>query len=427
TLDGWMIPPEENRRVFWRAAGGRDVAIVEGMMGLFDGVEGASEEGSSAALAKALGLPVVLVIDAGGAVRSAAAMLRGFRDFDPALRLAGVIFNRVGGPGHLADLTAAAAPLGVPVLGGLPWEATVALPERHLGLVTAAEASLGPEAIRRLAALARDRLDLQRLLAETEVPEPRAVAPDSRTVQPRLRVAVARDAAFAFYYRENLTRLAAAGAELVDWGPLATRARACLRGARGAEPFPLARGLPRRADARELRAPPLRELPGAARPAADARRGRPLTPGARRGRAASMRRALAVLLLAGCSASSPGPGSSGPPARVVSLAPSITEIVYALGEGGRLVGVCAQCDHPPEVARIPRVGGYLTPSVEVVLATRPDLVIAVPSPGNREAVRALERVGVRMLVVHDRTLADLWTSIAQVADALEVQRSASVQ
>ena len=221
TLDGWMIPPEENRRVFWRAAGGRDVAIVEGMMGLFDGVEGASEEGSSAALAKALGLPVVLVIDAGGAVRSAAATLRGFRDFDPALRLAGVIFNRVGGPGHLADLTAAAAPLGVPVLGGLPWEATVALPERHLGLVTAAEASLGPEAIRRLAALARDRLDLQRLLAETEVPEPRAVAPDSRTVQPRLRVAVARDAAFAFYYRENLTRLAAAGAELVDWSPLA--------------------------------------------------------------------------------------------------------------------------------------------------------------------------------------------------------------
>ena len=118
-----------------------------------------------------------------------------------------------------------------------------------------------------------------------------------------------------------------------------------------------------------------------------------------------MRRALAVLLLAGCSASSPGPGSSGPPARVVSLAPSITEIVYALGAGGRLVGVCAQCDQPPEVAGVPRVGGYLTPSVEAVLATQPDLVIAVPSPGNREAVRAVERTGVQVLVVHDRTLA----------------------
>jgi cobalamin transport system substrate-binding protein len=130
-----------------------------------------------------------------------------------------------------------------------------------------------------------------------------------------------------------------------------------------------------------------------------------------------MRRALALLVLAGCSASSPGP-AVGPPARVVSLAPSITEIVYALGAGERLVGVCAQCDHPPEVARIPRVGGYLTPSVEVVLAKQPDLVIAVPSPGNREAVRAVERAGVRVLVVHDRTLADLWASITQIADAL---------
>ena len=133
-----------------------------------------------------------------------------------------------------------------------------------------------------------------------------------------------------------------------------------------------------------------------------------------------MRRALALLVLAGCGASSPGPGAVGPPARVVSLAPSITEIVYALGAGERLVGVCAQCDHPPEVARIPRVGGYLTPSVEVVLARQPDLVIAVPSPGNREAVRAVERAGVRVLVVHDRTLADLWASIAQIADALGV-------
>ena len=224
TLDGWMLPVEENRRIFWRAAGGRDVAIVEGMMGLFDGVEGASEEGSSAALAKALGLPVVLVIDAGGAVRSAAATLRGFRDFDPALRLAGVVFNRVGGPGHLADLRAAAAPLGVPVLGGLPWEPSTTQPERHLGLVTAAETLRGPEAVRHLAALARDHLDLSRLLAETEVPEPRVVPPDVPPVQPRIRVAVARDVAFSFDYRENLARLAAAGAELVEWSPLADAA-----------------------------------------------------------------------------------------------------------------------------------------------------------------------------------------------------------
>jgi len=221
TLDGWMIPPEENRRVFWRAAGGRDVAIVEGMMGLFDGVAGASEAGSSAALAKMLGLPVVLVVDAGGAVRSAAAVVRGFRDFDPALRLAGVVFNRVGGAAHLADLTAAAAPLGVPLLGGLPWEPSATVPERHLGLVTAAETPWTPASVRRLAALARDHLDLARLLAETEVREPAILPPEPPALPARGRVAVARDAAFCFYYRDNLDRLAAAGAELVEWSPLA--------------------------------------------------------------------------------------------------------------------------------------------------------------------------------------------------------------
>ena len=106
------------------------------------------------------------------------------------------------------------------------------------------------------------------------------------------------------------------------------------------------------------------------------------------------------------------------PERIVSLVPSDTYSVHALGAGDRLVGVCGQCDQPPEAARVPRVGGYLTPSVETVLATRPDLVIAVPSPGNREAVRAIERTGVRVLVVRDRRLADLWASVRDIAAAL---------
>src|SRR5437870_712974 len=126
---------------------------------------------------------------------------------------------------------------------------------------------------------------------------------------------------------------------------------------------------------------------------------------------------LAAAALGGC-APAPSPAPAGPPARIVSLAPSITEMVYALGAGERLVGVCAQCDYPEAVARLPRVGGYLAPSVEATLGARPDLVIAVPSPGNREAVRAIERAGVRVLVVHDRTLADLWASIRAVAGAL---------
>jgi len=124
-----------------------------------------------------------------------------------------------------------------------------------------------------------------------------------------------------------------------------------------------------------------------------------------------------LVLLAAC-APAPPPVAGGPPARIVSLAPSVTEIVYALDAGDRLVGVCGYCDHPAAVARLPRVGAYLTPSVEATLALRPDLVIAVPSPGNREAVRAIERAGGRVLVVQDRTLADLRAAIRDIAAAL---------
>ncbi len=127
----------------------------------------------------------------------------------------------------------------------------------------------------------------------------------------------------------------------------------------------------------------------------------------------------AVLLLAGGCAPAPPPRPTAA-RRVVVLAPSLTEIVYALGEGERVVGVCAQCDHPAAATRLPRVGGYLAPSVEAILALRPDLVLVVPSPGNREAVRAVERVGVRVLVTADRTLDDLWAAIAAVAAALGV-------
>lgn len=129
-----------------------------------------------------------------------------------------------------------------------------------------------------------------------------------------------------------------------------------------------------------------------------------------------------VLLLTACGGETAPERQTnrGPARRVVSLAPSITETIYALGEGARLVGVCGNCDHPPEVERVTRVGGYLTPSVEAVLATSPDLVVAVPSPGNREAVRTVERAGVPVLVVEDRTLDDLWASTRAIAAALDV-------
>src|SRR5262245_43386268 len=126
--------------------------------------------------------------------------------------------------------------------------------------------------------------------------------------------------------------------------------------------------------------------------------------------------AVALIVIAACGcASAPTTAREGIPNRVVALAPSVTEIVYGLGEGDRLVGACAQCDYPEAAARLPRVGGYLSPSLEAVLGVRPDLVLVVPSPGNREAVRALERAGVRVLVTADRTLDDLWGAITAIA------------
>lgn len=132
-----------------------------------------------------------------------------------------------------------------------------------------------------------------------------------------------------------------------------------------------------------------------------------------------MRAAAWLVLAVACGTAPP----ARPPAtarRVVSLAPSVTEVIYGLGAGDRLVGVCGQCDYPEAATRLPRVGGYLAPSVEAVLGARPDLVVAVPSPGNREAVRAIERAGVRVLVVKDRTLKDLWPQIRALAAALDV-------
>jgi iron complex transport system substrate-binding protein len=128
--------------------------------------------------------------------------------------------------------------------------------------------------------------------------------------------------------------------------------------------------------------------------------------------------ALALAVVA-CSDPAPPPAARVP-ARVVVLAPSATETVFALGAGDRVVGVCGQCDYPPAAAAVPKVGGYLAPSVESVLGVRPDVVIAVPSPGNREAVRAIERAGVRVVVVQDRQLGDLWDSIRTIADALGI-------
>ena len=213
-----------------RGAGGGNgngVAITEGVMGLFDGARGGA--GSTAALARWSGWPVVLVMDASGLAQSAAAVLQGFRDHDPAVHIAGVIFNRTGSRGHEQLLAEACAPLGIPVLGNLRRDANLVLPERHLGLVQAGEHPALDTFLERAATLAAATLDLDGLLALAAAPA-RGAAParNANTATPLpppgQRIAVAQDRAFAFCYRAVLDGWRRAGAEVLPFSPLADEA-----------------------------------------------------------------------------------------------------------------------------------------------------------------------------------------------------------
>ncbi|ROQ89583.1 cobyrinate a,c-diamide synthase [Desulfosoma caldarium] len=293
-LDGWMLSRQVNEALFRHFLHAANCAVVEGVMGLFDGYDGTTEAGSTAEMAKWLHLPVILVVDARSMARSAAALVHGFCSFDPALHCAGVIFNRVGSEAHLQFLREAmASSSNLPVLGGLPRDEVLRLPQRHLGLVTAEENPLSQDFVDHLARWAETHMDLDRLLAVTTLntqmtvnPKPSNVCaggvflgdfgrpfpftgrrsrdsdPCAQPVQrptdfenaekhghhartetfsqkglpdqplgdaswplhgshPRPLIAVARDAAFCFYYQDNLDLLEAFGARLHFFSPLA--------------------------------------------------------------------------------------------------------------------------------------------------------------------------------------------------------------
>jgi len=225
-LDGWMMGEAALKACFARYAAGADAAVVEGAMGLFDGVSGYSGQGSAAQAAALLGLPVVLVLDAAAMGRSAAAMALGYARFDPGLTLAGVICNNVAGDNHEQILRQAfAGLLGIPFLGALPRDPALSLPSRHLGLVTAEDADVNADFFAGLARAAERRLDLDGLLARCTRTVP--VAEPSFEPSPlfaRTRLAVSRDKAFCFAYQENLRLLEEAGAEIVFFSPLADSA-----------------------------------------------------------------------------------------------------------------------------------------------------------------------------------------------------------
>jgi cobyrinic acid a,c-diamide synthase len=227
-LDGWMLSEETNRALFAQWGAEADLCIIEGAMGLFDGY-GTTEEGSAAQMAKWLKLPVLLVVDAKGASRSVAATLWGFESFDPALSVRGVLFNRVGSEGHVALLKAAAVDRShLEVAGALPRDAELVLPERHLGLTQAGEA-LSDSYLDRLGGFIQKWVDLDlilRMAGECRFQPASSVSmkktPPAQEMKkrPQVRLGVAWDDAFSFYYRDNLDLLQNAGAELVYFSPI---------------------------------------------------------------------------------------------------------------------------------------------------------------------------------------------------------------
>jgi cobyrinic acid a,c-diamide synthase len=225
-LDAFLSGPAQIAPLVRHGSAGADIAVVEGVMGLFDGASGRGELASTAHVAKLLDAPVLLVLDASAMARSAAAMVHGFRTFDPGVRVAGVIFNKVGSDTHEQILRDALDGSGLPVLGALRRDDRVMTPERHLGLVPVAERE--DDAGRALDALAgamRRYADLDAVLrlacAAPELPGP-AWSPEAEVrVASGTRIAIARGPAFSFHYEENLELLQAAGAELVGFDPLA--------------------------------------------------------------------------------------------------------------------------------------------------------------------------------------------------------------
>jgi cobyrinic acid a,c-diamide synthase len=220
-LDLWMMGADGVRHSFQCWSAGADVAVIEAMGALYDGADG-GENGSAAEIAKLLDIPVVLVLDVWGMTRTAGAVLLGMLDFDPAVRIVGCVLNRIGGNAH-RQMVEAALPdeLRKLIVGAISREDPLLIPERHLGLLTATENQAETRERKGAQLRAASGLDVARLtilagMSErrtTRAPARRAAAP------PQARLAIAQDAAFCFYYEDNLRLLSDAGFELVPFRP----------------------------------------------------------------------------------------------------------------------------------------------------------------------------------------------------------------
>lgn len=227
-LDTWLLPHPTVVELFQRVAGKKQISIVEGVMGVFDGHSSLTEDGSTAELAKLLNAPVILVADAGKVARSVAAEILGYQQFDPDLRIAGVILNGIGSPRHLEFCQPQIeATTGLPVLGYLPRREEFVQPERHLGLIPTVEGTVANLWYDAISKQVEETFDLDRIVQIAETCNPPAPPPEGyitaypeRNEPKRAKIAIAQDKAFSFYYQDSLDLLESWGAELLPFSPL---------------------------------------------------------------------------------------------------------------------------------------------------------------------------------------------------------------
>ncbi|UOF89794.1 cobyrinate a,c-diamide synthase [Fodinisporobacter ferrooxydans] len=224
-LDSWMLSHDVVREIFARSSQDADISVIEGVMGLYDGKDPLSNTGSTAELSVLLQAPVLLVVNVASQARSAAATVLGFQKLDPHVPIAGVLVNRVGSVGHYQIVKAAIEKeCGVPVLGYLPKRMDIDIPERHLGLIPSIERGELHPLFDALAAAVAETVDLVKLY-EIACQAPPMLAPSARIFVQKphpapVRIAVAKDRAFNFYYPENLELLELYGAQLLYFRPL---------------------------------------------------------------------------------------------------------------------------------------------------------------------------------------------------------------
>jgi cobyrinic acid a,c-diamide synthase len=221
-LDSWAMPPALLGQLGAAAGDGCELVLCEGLMGLFDGVPGeVGRTGSSADVAAALGWPVLLVIDASGQSQTAAAIVQGCASFDPRIKIAGVVLNRVASPRHQRLVSASIEALGIPVLGALPRDENISLPERHLGLVQAGETRGLDARLDRIAGFIKQHVDSDAILSCARASMTLAGGAPRPLPPPARRIAIARDEAFSFLYSHVLAGWRKARAEIVFFSPLA--------------------------------------------------------------------------------------------------------------------------------------------------------------------------------------------------------------